>query len=242
MQISERLKAVSEMVTEGNRIADIGTDHGYVPIWLLKQGRIKHAIGMDVRQGPLSHARENRKQYGLEEKLELRLSDGLSSYQCGEADSIVIAGMGGELMIRILKAGREKLSGAEELVLSPQSEIREVREYLAAEGFHLKQEVMIKEDGKYYVIMKAVPGKSDYREPYEFTYGKRLLEEASPVMEEFLEREARVRQDLLDYFTQVLSCSGVESVRMKEKRKEICEQLTLIKQAQNCLQSNKIRL
>lgn len=242
MQISERLRAVSEMVTEGNRIADIGTDHGYVPIWLLKQGRIPKAIGMDVRPGPLAHAKENRKQYGVEDKMELRLSDGLSSYQCGEADCIVIAGMGGELMLSILKEGREKLLGVQELVLSPQSEIRKVREYLADEGFRLEREVMLKEDGKYYVIMKAVPGENDYREPYEFTYGKRLLEGAEPVMEEYLYREEGIYQALCEHFTEALLRDGKESVRVKERKEEAREQLILIKQAQNCLQSKKSKI
>lgn len=230
------------MVTEGKIIADIGTDHGYVPIWLLKQGRIPKAIGMDVRPGPLAHAKENRKYYGLEDKMELRLSDGLSSYQRGEADSIVIAGMGGELIIRILKEGREKLSGMEELVLSPQSEIRKVREYLAEEGFSMEQEIMVREDGKYYVIMKAVPGKNDYREPYEFAYGKRLLEKAEPIMEEYLAREEAIWQDLCRHFSEAFLHTEEEPIKVKVRKKEACEQLILIRQAQNCLQSKKNKL
>ena len=106
VKISHRLIQVAGLVPEGSRLADVGTDHGYVPIWLLQQGRIPSAIAMDVTQGPLCRARENRDRYGFQDVMDLRLSDGLEKLQPGEADTVLIAGMGGPLMIRILSKGR----------------------------------------------------------------------------------------------------------------------------------------
>ena len=102
MQLSIRMQAVADMVTPGGRIADIGTDHGYVPIYLVEQNKTDHAIAMDVRKGPLARAGENIVRFGCSDRIETRLSDGLAMLKPGEADTVIIAGMGGLLSIRIL--------------------------------------------------------------------------------------------------------------------------------------------
>lgn len=155
MQISGRLKAVAALVPAGGCLADIGTDHGYIPIYLIKDQKVTHAIAMDVNRGPLARAREHIVQYGLEEKIETRLSDGLEALRAGEADTIVIAGMGGPLTVRILEMGKEKLSGCG-LVLQPQSGIRTVRLWLEKNDWRIVREDMVCEDGKYYPMMRAV--------------------------------------------------------------------------------------
>ena len=134
-KISHRLIQVAEMVPEGGRLADVGTDHGYVPIWLLEKGRIPSAIAMDINQGPLLRAQENRDKYGYQEVMELRLSNGLEKLKPGEADTVLIAGMGGPLMIQILEAGQENSEGVSAWVLQPQSEIPSVRRYLIEHNF-----------------------------------------------------------------------------------------------------------
>ena len=103
--LSFRLQAVAELVTGGYRMADIGTDHAYVPICLVKAGRIPGAIAADVNKGPLLRAAEHIKANRLENQIETRLSDGFSALKPGEVQSAVLAGMGGGLMIRILKEG-----------------------------------------------------------------------------------------------------------------------------------------
>ena len=103
--LSVRLKAVAELVSDGRCLADIGTDHAYIPIWLVKSGRISGAIAADVNRGPLQRALEHIRDNGLEDRIKLRLSDGFLALEPGEADSAVLAGMGGGLMIRILKEG-----------------------------------------------------------------------------------------------------------------------------------------
>ena len=103
MQLSKRLLEVSGLVSYGSRLADVGTDHGYIPIWLTEQGAIRSAVAMDINRGPLLRAQENIRRHRLEEKIKTRLSDGVAELRPGEADSVVIAGMGGSLMVKILK-------------------------------------------------------------------------------------------------------------------------------------------
>ena len=120
MELSKRLQMIAQMVSEGNRLADIGTDHGYIPIYLLQNGKIPSAIAMDVGKGPLKRAQDHIQAYCFEDKAVCRLSNGFEQYERGEADTAVIAGMGGDLMTKILDNGRSKLP--DELVLQPQSE------------------------------------------------------------------------------------------------------------------------
>ena len=115
MQLSKRLSAVAEFVTPGGCLVDVGTDHGYVPIALLEQKKISSAIAMDVNRGPLERAREHIAQYNMGDYIETRLSDGLHALQAGEGDSLLIAGMGGGLTVRILSEGEPLLSGFGEL-------------------------------------------------------------------------------------------------------------------------------
>ena len=98
MQISKRLRTVASFVTEGNSIADIGTDHAYVPIFLAKEGKITKALAMDIKKGPLERAKTHIQKQGLSDMIEVRLSDGLSAFQKGEAETIIISGMGGALL------------------------------------------------------------------------------------------------------------------------------------------------
>ena len=103
MQLSERLGAVADFVTPMSRLADVGTDHAYVPIFLVKENRITSAIAMDIVDGPLKRAHDNICMYGMQDKIETRKSDGLKNLRPGEADTVVIAGMGGLLICRILE-------------------------------------------------------------------------------------------------------------------------------------------
>lgn len=225
MRISERLKTVADFVTPGNRVADIGTDHGYVPIYLVKNSRIPGAIAMDIHKGPLCRAKEHIKQEGLEDAIETRLSDGLSAYGKGEADTLVIAGMGGWLTVKILKEGKLVREGISELVLSPQSEIFLVRQYLYAEGFAIEKEAMLWEDGKFYTIIRAVPGKEEEYDRAEALYGRYLLKEKNPVLKEFLMKEAAVCDKI------VKELSGAKEENAKRRRQELVEKKAWIQEA-----------
>lgn len=154
--ISNRLTTVADMVPEGSKIADVGTDHGFVPIYLALSGRIEHAIAMDVRKGPLERATIHVEEYGLKDVIETRLSDGLEKLGQGEADTMICAGMGGPLMRRILESNPPRRFGLKTLILEPQSEIMNFRIFLRENGYEITDEDFLLEDGKYYPVIKAV--------------------------------------------------------------------------------------
>ena len=198
IQISRRLQSVAAFVQEGKRLADVGCDHGYIPIYLLQKKKIEKAIAMDINQGPLMRAKEHIQEWGLENYIDTRLSDGVKALKPNEVQSVVIAGMGGPLMEKILTEGNEVLQTVTELVLQPQSEIGHFRRFLIENGYEITHEEMILEDGKYYPIMRAVHGKAKEQTEAEYLYGKKRLQNRKPVLKEFLDREQVRAEELLE--------------------------------------------
>ncbi|MBE5968348.1 MAG: SAM-dependent methyltransferase [Lachnospiraceae bacterium] len=196
MHLSNRLQAVADLVTPGNRVADIGCDHAYISIYLVEHKISPHVIAMDVNQGPIDRAKENIKKYGYAGRIETRRSDGLEKLNAGEADAVLIAGMGGGLTIQILTRYMDVTKSLKELILQPQSEIHLVRRAVREMGFTITEENMMKEDGKYYVMMRAeanafVADKQSYEpvgEEHDY-FGRLLLERRNPVLREFLWKE-----------------------------------------------------
>ena len=225
VQLSMRLCAIAGMVTKGNRLADVGCDHGYLSIYLVEERIVPSAIAMDVRPGPLSRARENISRYGLEDYIETRLSDGLTKLEPGEGDTLVIAGMGGPLMERILNEGAKVREGFQELILQPQSDLPHFRHFLSEIGWEIVREEMIKEDGKFYPMMKAVRNNSGEKTVYteeEAWFGPLLLKKCHPVLKEYLLREEMIRKKIL------AGLSGAESVYAKTRLEEVKEEMELI--------------
>ena len=141
-ELSERLRAV----------ADIGTDHGYIPIALVQEGRCPRAVAMDINIGPLDRARAHIQAAELSEKIDTRRSDGMKELKAEEADCAIIAGMGGALTIKILEESSATARSLKALILQPQSELYKVREYLAEQGYEILAEDMVLEEGKFYPI------------------------------------------------------------------------------------------
>ena len=220
-ELSKRLQAVADLVSPGMRLADIGTDHAYIPIYLMENEKIPQAIAMDINKGPLERAEEHIKAHGLEHQIQTRLSDGMAKLQAGEADCAVIAGMGGALMIKILEEGRETAFQLQELVLQPQSELKKFRIYLLENGYRVLTEDIVCEDGKYYPMMKVKPGEmtGESWKPEELEYGKYLLDTAHPVLKQFLEREIQICHGVLE------SLAKQDTKRAKERRREMEEQI-----------------
>ena len=186
------------MVTAGNCLADVGTDHGYVPIYLYERNIILRAIAMDVNKGPLERAALHIAESGMKEAIETRLSDGLTALKPGAADSVVIAGMGGPLIIRILSAHPEVTESLKELILQPQSEISEVRIWLYEQGYEIVEEHMVFEDGKYYPMFKAVKNpEAEKLTDLEYKYGKISVLGEPEVLRAYLVREIANKQNIL---------------------------------------------
>ncbi|MDO5145861.1 MAG: class I SAM-dependent methyltransferase [Eubacteriales bacterium] len=219
MELSKRLGTVAEAVTAGCRVADVGTDHGYVPIYLVREKGCKKAYAMDVNKGPLERAEAHIRMEGMEDVIEVRRGDGLSALEPEEADSVVIAGMGGELICRILREASRFLEAGTEFVLQPQSEWFKVRHLLHEAGYRIAKEWFLKEEGKYYVVLKALPAgeeKEQYEEEFCYEYGASLLRERHPVLLEYLQKEVEKREHILEKMRR--AASGEKKAKKTEER------------------------
>ena len=199
VRISDRLRTVAHMCDKGAVVADIGTDHGYLPIYLVQEGIAASAIAMDLRKGPLDKAKKHIRDNCLEDRIQTRLSDGLEKLSANEADIITICGMGGRLIADIVTKGKDVITRNTTLIVSPQSEVGDFRHFLVSQGLVVDEEQMLKEDGKYYFIIKC--GKSDenvYSEYSEtqYQYGWKLLESKDKTLYEYLIKEKETNEGI----------------------------------------------
>lgn len=223
VKISNRLMTVASLISEGNVLADVGTDHGYVPIYLMEQGKIPRAIAMDINAGPLERAKEHIAGCGMGDYIETRLSDGLEALRTGEAETILVAGMGGGLVIHILKTGEAVARSAKELVLQPQSELERVRIFLEKNGYVTDAEDMVFEEGKFYPMMRVHyepehrAGQSDggQERQLSYLYGAGLLRQRHPVLLAYLKKERDTYRSIYENLKKQPAAGHIE-IRMQE--------------------------
>ncbi len=225
MQLSDRLSKIVSMVTKGLNVADVGTDHGYVPIALVRENISSKVIAMDVNKGPLIKAESNVKEAGLSEYIDLRLGDGLEALKPDEADCVVIAGMGGLLMQRILTEGEDVVEKLQEMVLSPQSDIDVIRRFIEDHGFMIREEDMLIEDGKYYTIIKAVKGSADTYSDIELKFGRCLLQAKDDILFSYLNKQKKLLSGILDNLKEKGTASSIN------RAEEIATELKHIEKA-----------
>lgn len=225
MELSKRLQAVADLVTPGLKVADIGTDHGYIPIWLMEHKKASFAVAMDINKGPLEKARENIRLHGLTSYIETRLSDGMKNLKVGEAESVVIAGMGGGLVMKILEDVKGKSLGIREWILQPQSEIQKVRTYLRESGYCIVAEDMVLDEGKFYPMMKVIKGEPELYSEAELCYGKILLKNRNKVLEEFLKKELDIKTEIRNR----LQNSDGENI--SRRKAELTKEIEVIREA-----------
>lgn len=182
MELSPRLQAIAEQVPQGTRLADVGTDHGYLPVWLLRSGRIDSAIATDLREGPLNRARETAHRFGVAEQISFRLCDGLSAIHPEEADTVVIAGMGGETIVSILEAATWAKEGTL-LLLQPMTGFVELRKWLQGNGYQISGERIVCEGKRLYSILTVKGGKMPPLSPTELWAGR---QNGGPLRREYL--------------------------------------------------------
>ena len=217
--LSKRMEAVASLVPEHLKtVADIGCDHAYVSIKLKQDEKADRIIAMDLRKGPLEIARQNVIKYEMSDHIELRLSDGMDKLSPKEADAIVIAGMGGLLMIDILIRGSNILQCDKPpaLILQPQSDIREVRSFLYDNSYHITKEKMIYEDGKYYTAILATPGTDKpYDMEEDWIYGKYNIDTQDDILIKYLTKERSNLEEILN------SLKGNASDKASKRSEEI---------------------
>ncbi len=185
--MTPRLFAAASFVKTNRKIADVGTDHAYIPIWLVKQGICPFAIAMDINHGPLLRARKNIESFGLQAQIHTRLSDGLAALEPGEVDTVVICGMGGILINRILEAGTNLYNTVNHYILQPMTAIEETRKFLEEHHFLIQDERLAQEDDKIYTILSVVPGEMHIEKELDYYVGTCLVQNRDPLLPAYLD-------------------------------------------------------
>ncbi len=206
--LTKRMQAVCNLIKDSKTVCDVGCDHGFVPIYLVKERAFTSALAMDINEGPLAAAGINIEMNGVADKVKIRLSDGLKMLLPGEAEAIVIAGMGGRLIVRILEDDLPKISdklfGIKELILQPQSELLYFRKSVRDMGFVCEAEDMVLEDGKFYpmgrYVYKGVKASDDDDMAVGLydKYGQHLLENKNEVLRMYLEKEKKSIEGIVE--------------------------------------------
>lgn len=226
MELSKRLQSVIGLMPPMHTVCDVGCDHGYVAISFIEKGLAQHVIAMDVNAGPLEQARKNAALYGVTDKLDFRLADGLTKVVPGEADAFVCAGMGGRLLVRIMTEGREVMKQMKGAVLQPQSELHLVRRHIYEMGWHIVKEDMVLEEDIYYPMMYIEPGKEAMPDDISLTYGPLLMKDKHPVLKQFLEYSLGLKEGLVTRLqTQAAGEQAQKRIRELEAEIQIIKEL-----------------
>ena len=195
LPISKRLLCCALMVTPGSRVADIGTDHGYLGIYLLQSGAARHVIACDLRKDPLENARRNAKLFGVDGEMELRLSDGLEKILPDEVDTVVMAGMGGDLIQKILSQCPWRKREGLQFILQPQSAGNVLRRWLCEDGFEIQREEPVQDGHFLYTVMDIRQGEPAPLTPGTEYASPALLASGSPLVGNYLARVENALQE-----------------------------------------------
>ena len=195
LAISKRLLCCALMVTPGSRVADIGTDHGYLGIYLLQSGAARHVIACDLRKDPLENARRNAKLFGVDGEMELRLSDGLEKILPDEVDTVVMAGMGGDLIQKILSQCPWRKREGLQFILQPQSAGNVLRRWLCEDGFEIRREEPVQDGHFLYTVMDIRQGEPAPLTPGTEYASPALLASGSPLVGNYLARVENALQE-----------------------------------------------
>ena len=226
--LSKRLQTVSDHVEPGSRLADIGSDHAYLPIYLAKNHIIDYGVVGEVAKGPLSNAISEITKENLLGVLHPRLADGLAAIEPDDqVDAITIAGMGGNLITHILEAGRDKLSGNEKLILQPNVGEPVVRKWLMKNGYRIFAEQILKEDGHIYEIITAKKAASAVTySPLELEFGPFLIQQRSSVFIEKWQSEIGLRKRVISDMQRATHKDDVKIAAIQAEIKTIEEVIT----------------
>ena len=232
IELSKRMQSVADMIQPCDAVGDIGCDHAFVSIYLVEQRRAKRVIASDVRRGPIAIAKRNIEAMNLSDQIEIRMGDGLDTIVPGEVNAVVLAGMGGMLMIDILERGEEVVTRCDQLVLQPQSDIEKVRRYLAAKGYHLADQQMLIDAGKYYNLLDVRVHEMVQKDEYDcskladdwcYMYGGSLLRKKDPVLRSWLVKRRDTTAGLINSLSGKNTENAAKRLKtVKAEQKTIC--------------------
>ncbi|WP_432664610.1 class I SAM-dependent methyltransferase [Wukongibacter baidiensis] len=229
MKLTQRLKTIADLVPNGGTIADIGTDHAYLPVYLIENKIVERAIAADINVGPLKNAERTIKSYSYDKHIETRLGSGLTPLKANEVDTVIIAGMGGLLIRDILKESIDVVRTVKTLILQPMVAQDELRKWLCENGFKIDNERLAKEGNKLYEILVVTKGKMEIENDIYYEIGDKLIENEDPYLSDFI--EAKLRK-----YTGILKTVENENTeKAKEKFLECKERIEKLKEVKSCL-------
>ena len=211
LTLQPRLQMLADMVPCGSIVADIGTDHGYLPVWLLQEGRIPRAIASDIHAKPLEHARETAAEFGVSDRIEFRLCAGLDGFVPIEVDTIVIAGMGGETIASILEGAPWTREDGVLLLLQPMTKTEYLRIWLADKGYHFTEERLVSDKSFLYPIL-CVKGGEARALTLEESYGGLLLDK-DPLWEQYLSQQMKKIRIRMEGLTHSENCTAKDEIK-----------------------------
>lgn len=229
MELPKRLAVLAACVLQGKTAADIGTDHAYLPIYLIEQGICNTVIATDLREGPYRSAEKKIMEHALTDRISLRLGDGLKPLAPGEAETVILAGLGGNTIRGILSDAPQVLAMVKRLVLQPMTDAGDLRLWLVSHGWRITDEHLIEDEGRIYVIIVAEHGYELIDNPVLLELGPRLLEKGSPLLGTYLDGF------IVKYERILAGLARAQSNVAGEKAAVIREKLAKIKEVASCL-------
>jgi tRNA (adenine22-N1)-methyltransferase len=219
--ISNRLKILADYVKKEDIIGDVGTDHGFIPIYLIEKNIADKIIASDLNQGPLDNAKQELLSKNLLDRVDLRLGGGLEPYKPGEIDTVIIAGMGGKLIKTILVEGEQHIKYLNKLILQPMQGVYELRKWILDNGYKIVDEDLIYEHNIFYEVIVAIKGESQKYNDNDLEFGYYMLKKNLEVSKAFLDmkidKNETIVNDIVNHGSS-MSQSGIEQFKLKIKR------------------------
>jgi len=218
MRLSPRLLKLAAKVPDYAVVADIGTDHALLPIYLVSTGKCPRAVAVELKEGPYQAARTAIESFNMSGSVDLRRGDGLKPVVPGEVDAVVIAGMGAEQMIRILEESPQVRASVPWFVLQPMEDAPKLRGYLVTHGFRLADEELVRDGDEIYEIICAAPGQEHIEDELLLEVGPRNVERRDPLLPELIERRIQRYRRILIQVEQGRTQRAVEAMREIQER------------------------
>ncbi|AOT68501.1 tRNA (adenine(22)-N(1))-methyltransferase [Geosporobacter ferrireducens] len=236
MKLKPRLLAIAQMVKNNSVVADIGTDHGYIPVYLINHEIARKVIAADINRGPLNSANSTIKAHGLENYIETRLGSGLEVLLPGEVDTVIIAGMGGLLIRDLLNARPDIVQTVTTFILQPMVAQDELRKWLIHNSFQIVEEKLVKEDHRIYEIMVVQKGHQEIPDDLYYDIGIKLIENKDPLLREFLLKHIQKNKVIIEGLKDQSSEEGcAKRLSCREKLEKLEEVLQWLNQEEKLL-------